>query len=302
VSHREGVPIGYPVTGTTVALLNPDGEEVGVYGIGEIVIQNPHVALGYWRQPELTRAAFQGDEDDPRERAYRTGDLGRRLPDGSIVFAGRKDSQVKLRGYRIEIGEIEAALLAHPAIREAVVVIREDVIGEPRLAAYVVPPPGEDVQVGQLHRFLKERLPSYMLPATFVALSRLPLTSTGKVDRRGLPAAPPPRRDLDATLVVPRTPLEQALAALWAELLGLDRVGVTDDFFELGGHSLLLMRVLSRVRDRFSVELPLRRMFEGPTVAQLAEAVADAQGKTGPAAPIRPQRRQQYRRTLPEEP
>jgi acyl carrier protein len=202
---------------------------------------------------------------------YRTGDRARFLPDGDIQFLGRLDHQVKIRGFRIELGEVEVALSQHPGVREAVVVAREDVPGQKRLVAYVVGKKGMP-GTSDLRGFLKEKLPEYMVPSAFVALEALPLTPNGKVDRKALPA-PEGRPELEEGYVAPRTPTEEVLSGIWAQVLGLDRVGVHDNFFELGGHSLLATRVVSRARELFQIELPLQTIFEAPTVAGLSHSV-----------------------------
>jgi acyl carrier protein len=200
-------------------------------------------------------------------RLYKTGDLACYQPDGNITFLGRIDDQVKIRGFRIELGEVEAILSQHPAVHEAIVMVREETSGDRRLVAYVVPRPEQPPTVSTLRRFLREKLPEYMVPAAFVLLEQLPLTRNGKVDRRALP-----KPERQGAFVAPRSPVEERLAGMWAEVLGLERVGIHDNFFELGGHSLLATQVISRLRDAFRVELPVRRLFdEGATVAGLAE-------------------------------
>jgi acyl carrier protein len=209
---------------------------------------------------------------EPGARLYQTGDLARYRPDGQLEFLGRLDHQVKIRGFRIELGEIEAALGQHPAVRETVVLAREDVPGQKRLVAYVVPK-GEtpDSQVADLRYFLQTKLPDYMVPSAFVWLKTLPLTSNGKIDRRALPAPAQTRVELATAHVAPRSPLEQTLAAIWSDILGLSGIGIDDDFFALGGHSLLATQLISRLREAFQVELPLRYVFEASTIARLAE-------------------------------
>ncbi|HFE52920.1 MAG TPA: non-ribosomal peptide synthetase, partial [Bacteroidetes bacterium] len=204
---------------------------------------------------------------------YRTGDLARYLPDGNIEFLGRGDTQVKIRGYRIELGEIEAALSAHYAIRQVAVIVREDKPNDKRIVAYYVPAAGKTVTPGELRRYLLDRLPEYMVPSAFVELEALPLTPNGKVDRRALPKPDESARGFEETFVAPRTPTEEVVAGIWAEVLGLEKVGVHDNFFELGGHSLLATQVISRIRETFQIELPLRNIFESPTVATLAEQI-----------------------------
>ncbi len=272
---RHAVPVGYPVEDTEVVLRNATGAQAEVYG--EIGIRSPYIALGYWQQPELTQAVFLPDPEGGQWRIYCTGDMGRRLPDGSIEFVGRKDSQVKVRGFRVELGEIEAVLGQHPGVRETVVLAQQDVGGDMYLTAYVVPTQEQPLATPALRSFLKQKLPEYLLPSAFVLLDSLPLTPTGKIDRRALPSLIQARPEPEAGFVSPRTRIEQMLARVWAEILGLEQVGIHDSFFELGGHSLLATRVISRVRTTFQVALPLRRFFEAPTVAGLAMAITEHQ-------------------------
>jgi surfactin family lipopeptide synthetase A len=236
------------------------------------------VARGYLNRPELTAERFLPHpfSEDPGSRLYKTGDLARFLPDGNLEFLGRSDHQVKIRGYRLELGEIEAALAQHPTVRESVVLAREDVPGDKRLVAYVVATQSPGPSVNDLRSFLQTKLPNYMVPAAFVALETLPLTPNGKVDRHGLPAPDQARPTLEDTFVAPRTPIEEVLAGIWADVLGLIEVGIHDNFFELGGHSLKATQVMSRVRRALGVELPLRKFFETPTIAGLASAIADS--------------------------
>src|SRR6185436_5830386 len=223
----------------------------------------------YLRSPELTRERFVTSPGLPGERLYRTGDLVRLLPDGNLEFRGRVDQQVKLRGFRIEPAEIELALAEQPGVAEAAVVLREDLPAGRGFVAYAVPRPGAALSGMALREVLKARLPDYMVPAHIVLLEALPLTPNGKVDRRALPApADPVERD---GYVAPRTELERRLCEIWEELLGVERVGISDSFFDLGGHSLLATRVVSRVRSDLGRELPVRALFEHPTVGGLCE-------------------------------
>jgi acyl carrier protein len=248
---------------------------------GEIHIGGVQVARGYLHRPELTAEHFIPDpfSDSSGARMYKTGDLARYLPDGNIEFIGRLDHQIKIRGFRVETGEIESALSQHPSVRETVVLAREDNPGDKRLAAYVV---ASDSQppTNELRDFLKQKLPEYMVPSAFVFLDALPLTPNGKVDRRALPPPDARRPDLKESFVAPRAPAEEKLAAIWREILKLERVGIHDDFFDLGGHSLLATQLIFRICDAFQVELPLRSLFENPTVAGLAAQVARAPGET----------------------
>jgi amino acid adenylation domain-containing protein len=268
------VPTGYPVEGKQVLLLDEAGGEVPVGEAGEIAVRSRYLALGYWRRPEATRAAFLPDPAGGAERLFRTGDLGRMHPDGCLEHLGRKDFQVKVRGHRIESAEVERTLLGLTGVGEAVVVAREEGSGEQRLVAYLVPAAGSPPPVpAELRGQLLDHLPDHMVPSAFVLLERLPLTPNGKVDRLALPAPVRDGRGPDGAVVPPGDAVEVVLASLWAETLGLGRVGVEDDFFELGGHSLLATRVLARLREALGVDLPLRAFFERPTVAALAERV-----------------------------
>jgi len=230
---------------------------------------------GYLRHPELTAEKFLPNpfSKKPGARLYKTGDLARYLPDGNLEFLGRYDSQVQMRGFRVELGEIEAVLGQHPAVGEAVVIQREDDPGDKRLVAYVVPALGQSPPVSDLRRLLKQNLPDYMVPAAFVLLEALPLTANGKVDRRALPAPKFSAKAIDAAYVPPRTPTEELLAVIWAEVLGVEQVGVNDNFFDLGGHSLKATRVISRIQATFQVDLPMHSLFEKLTVADMAEQI-----------------------------
>jgi acyl carrier protein len=237
---------------------------------GEIHIGGAGLARGYLNRPELTNQKFIPNpfSDEPGQRLYKTGDLARYLSDGNIEFLGRLDHQVKIRGFRIEQGEVESTLLQHPSVRETTVIAREDIPGDKRLVAYyVVPNPEQTPTIDGLRNFLKQKLPDYMVPSAFVLLDAVPLTPNGKVDRRALPTPDQSRPDQSVTFVAPRSPIEQQLADIWGEVLRLEQVGIHDNFFEFGGHSLLATQVISRLRQAFGVELPVRTLFEAPTVA-----------------------------------
>ncbi|HEX7243455.1 MAG TPA: amino acid adenylation domain-containing protein, partial [Longimicrobiaceae bacterium] len=269
VEPGEGaVSIGAPIANTRLYLLDAGLEPVPEGVPGELYIGGEGVARGYLGRPELTAARFIPDalSREPGARLYRTGDRVRRRVNGVLEYLGRTDQQVKVRGFRIELGEIEAALCAQPRVREAVAVVREGPQGDRRLVAYVVAEEGASLAAAELRAALRERLPEHMVPGAFVVLESLPLTPNGKVDRRALPAPEPQ----SAAYVAPRTTVEEVLAGIWAELLGTERVSVEESFFDLGGHSLLATRVVSRARQAFGVEVPLRALFEAPTVAGLA--------------------------------
>ncbi|WP_163867066.1 non-ribosomal peptide synthase/polyketide synthase, partial [Myxococcus eversor] len=268
------VSIGTPIANTALYILDAWLRPVPVGVAGELFIGGEGVARGYLERPALTAERFVPDaySATPGARMYRTGDLVRWHADGTVEFLGRVDQQVKVRGYRIELGEVEAVLARHPSVRATVVAARKDGPAEARLVAYVVPSaPGMDLAA--LRGFLREQLPEYMVPSAFMALDALPLTPNGKVDRKALPAPDLARPELGAEYVAPRTPVEEALARVWSELLGVERVGALDDFFDLGGHSLLATQVVARVRSLFSTELPLRELFEARTVAALAARI-----------------------------
>ncbi|HEX9941780.1 MAG TPA: non-ribosomal peptide synthetase, partial [Thermoanaerobaculia bacterium] len=267
-------PLGWPLPATQALVLGTDDLPCGMGEAGEIVLRTPFRTLGYLNAPEEMAQRFVPNPhlDDPGDLLYRTGDCGRYRPDGSLEILGRLDDQVKVRGVRVEPGEIEAALLHHPAVAAAAVVAREDRGGERRLIAYVEPAnaaDGKNPAAGDLRAFLRQELPEPILPAAFIVLDRLPLTPTGKVDRRALPdpeAAPP----VPAATAEPRTPLERAVAEIWQEVLQLDRVGLDENFFDLGGHSLRLLEVHSRLSALAGSELPLMELFRHPTVSALA--------------------------------
>ncbi len=268
------IPVGRPIANTCVYLLDRYLEPVPAGVVGELYIGGDGVARGYLGRPELTAERFIPDPlGAAGRRLYRTGDLARQRKDGRTLYVGRTDFQVKVRGYRIELGEIEAALSRHPAVAQSVVVVREETPGNPQLAAYYVAAEGQAASVGNLRAALREELPDYMIPSFFTALPSLPLTPNGKVDRKALPAPGGGRNEPGREHVAPRGDVEERLAAIWEQVLRVERVGADDNFFELGGHSLMATQVLSRVQESFGVELPLRAMFNRPTVAGLAEAI-----------------------------
>jgi acyl carrier protein len=235
------------------------------------------VARGYLNSPELTAERFIPDpfSSEPGSRLYKTGDLVRYRPDGNLKFLGRLDDQTKVRGFRVEPGEIEAALRQHAAVRENVVVARDNGQGSHRLVAYVVAAHEPAPTVSELRGFLEEKLPEYMVPSAFVLLDALPLTPHGKIDRRALPVPDGTRPELNKPFVAPRTPTEKLLAEIWAQVLGVEPIGVQDNFFDLGGHSLLATQIMFRLRDTFQAEISLRILFEKPTIEELALAVEE---------------------------
>ena len=278
VDHHSAItdnvlPVGSPVEDKEILLLDEDGAAVGYNQSGEIVVKSRYLSPGYWRQPELTRAVFQPDPMGSDARVYRTGDLGLLRPDGCLIHQGRKDFQVKIRGHRINMAEIETILLDHPAIKDAVVVAHQRQAEEQELAAYVVPAVHPAPTVSILRDFVLERLPEYMLPAAFVLLDALPRTHTGKVDRPALLAAAQVSLPQEGPHTAPRTPTEDTLATIWAEVLGRDQLSVHDNFLELGGHSLRATQIASRVSDAFHLTIPLGELLEASTIAEMALVV-----------------------------
>ena len=275
------VHIGRPITNTQVYILDSYGQSVPVGVAGELYIGGVGVGRGYLKRPELTAERFVGDPfSGDGSRMYKTGDLGRWLADGNIECLGRSDFQVKIRGFRVELGEIESRLVEYPEVREAVVAVREDTPGDKRLVAYYTTAAGGDaeaeaIEAERLRSYLSASLPEYMVPAAYVRLESLPLTPNGKLDRKALPA---PDRDAYAMSGYegPQGETETTVAAIWSELLNLDRVGRQDNFFQLGGHSLLATQVTARIRNVLQVEIPLQVLFESQTLASLAAVIEKA--------------------------
>jgi acyl carrier protein len=274
------IPIGQPLSNTEVWVLDQQSRMVPVGVPGELCIGGDGLARGYIRRPELTAEKFVPHpySRNAGARLYRTGDLVRYREDGNIEFLKRMDQQVKVRGFRVELGEIESTLNQYRAVMESIVVDRKDSSGDIRLIAYFVPEVGVEPTSLELLTFLQEKLPSYMLPSAFIAIKEIPLTPNGKVDRRALPA-PEQIEVSTAGFIAPRTEMEQLVAEIWCEILGITQVGADSNFFDLGGHSLLATRVMNRIRERCGVELPLRVLFEFPTVVSLAAKLDDARPK-----------------------
>jgi acyl carrier protein len=268
--------IGRPIPTTTTYIMDENLRLLPVGVPGEVCVGGGGVSRGYLGREELTRAKFVSNPYKAGERLYRSGDLAKLLPSGELVYLGRMDDQVQIRGFRVELGEVRSRLLEHPQVGEAEVIARK-VRGEAvELVAYVA---AADVSVTALREHLGRALPYYMVPTAFVLLERLPLTANGKVDRRALPEPDESRPELETRYVAPGTAVEEVLVGIWQEVLGVERVGVADNFFELGGHSLLATQVVSRLREALQVEVPLRSLFEQPTVAGLALAVTQRQGE-----------------------
>jgi aryl carrier-like protein len=282
------VPVGRPIANTELYVLDQNLSPVPVGIPGELMIGGAGVARGYLGRAELTAERFihQPIPGNGTKRLYRTGDLARYLPDGNIELLGRMDHQAKIRGHRVELGEIEALLNEHPTLRESVVIVKETTNGDKRLVACVVPCEGQKPTPHQLRQHTQERVPDYMVPAQFVFMTEFPQTPNKKIDRKALPAPDADGVARESDFEAPATGVEAALAGLWSEPLGVQRVGRRDNFFESGGHSLLAMQLVSRVRDRFGVDLLLKNLFERPTVAALAEAIDALSWSVSAKAPV----------------
>jgi amino acid adenylation domain-containing protein len=281
-------PLGRPIANTQAFLLNAGLQPVPIGIIGELYIGGDNLGRGYLNRREATAERFIPNpfSVEPGARLYRTGDRARYLPEGNIEFLGRTDHQVKIRGFRIEPGEIEAVLIQHPDVEQAIVMPWAETPEQRRLVAYVVPHQARAPSAAELRDFLKKKLPEHMVPSTFTLLDGLPRTPHGKVDREALPIHDQRQPAMEESYVPPRSPEEEMIVEIWAEVLKVDRVGVHDNFFDLGGHSLLATQVMSQVRKVFQVELPLRSLFEAPTVAELALRVARSISNAGELAEL----------------
>ena len=274
-SSAVSIPIGRPIANTQVYILDPQLQSVPVGVVGELFIAGDGVTAGYLNQPERTAERFMANPfvADPSARMYRTGDLARYLADGNVEFLGRSDDQVKIRGFRIELGEIESVLTKLPGVKQAVVLAKEDERGEKSLLAYIVTDPTQHSSPEELRTQIKEQLPDFMVPSAIVPLPKIPLTSNGKIDRQALPE---PEAVEKKAYIAPKSPTEEGVTKIWAEVLRRDRISADDNFFDLGGHSLLATQVVSRVREQFKVELPIRALFDSPTVVGFSDAITRA--------------------------
>ena len=289
----ERVPIGRPLSNTRVYVLDRHAQPVPIGARGELYVGGRSVARGYWNRPELSALAFLPDPygEEPGARMYKTGDVVRWRPDGRLEFVGRTDQQVKIRGFRVEPAEVEQILREHPMLDEAVVVAVEHAPGEPRLVAYVVGHDGAPPTAAEMRRFLAQRLPAFMIPATWMVLDALPTMVSGKVDLQALPKPNWEHSSREGEFVAPRTATERQLAALWADMLSHgEAIGIDDNFFDLGGQSLLAIRLMSKIRETFSVDLPMVALFTAPRLADLAERILalQASGPVAKAPPILP--------------
>jgi amino acid adenylation domain-containing protein len=273
------VPVGYALDSKEIFLLDDEGREVGFNEVGEIVVRSCYLSPGYWRRPDLTDAKFKPDPHGGNNRLYFTGDLGLMLPDGCLIHKGRKDFRVKIRGYGVEIAEVENVLRSHPAVKDAVGLARQDESGETRLIGYFTVASRGALTTSELREYLSNTLPDYMIPSVFVRLDAMPLTPNGKIDRRALPEPEKTRPELRIAYVAPQSGIEANLARIWCEVLCLDRVGIYDNFFDLGGHSLTATRVVSQVIKTFQLELPVQAIFQSLTVAEMAGVIMEHQGR-----------------------
>ena len=279
--NSERVPVGYTVDGVQIWIVDDADQPVEGGQIGEVVIQSGYLSSGYWRKPDVTNQRFTSPSDSDSRLMYRTGDLGLLSRDGCLHLLGRKDFQVKVRSFRVDVSEVESAFIAHDEIRGAAVIGRNDQNGNTKLVAYVVPRNQPGPALRGLKSFLRGKLPEFMIPAEFVFLDELPLLSTGKVNRHTLHELKSRQPDRTATIVAPRTPVEKRVAAIWAEVLALAEVGICDNFFDLGGDSLSASRVVSQVIRAFNLDLPLTALFDAPTVAEMAAVIAQGQQVDG---------------------
>ncbi|HEY7414192.1 MAG TPA: amino acid adenylation domain-containing protein [Ktedonobacteraceae bacterium] len=278
-AQERTLPIGSPIANTQCYVVSRQGQLAPVGVVGELYVGGAGLARGYLSRPESTAEKFVPHpfSEQGGERLYRTGDLVRWLADGSLEFVGRQDGQVKLRGFRVELGEVEVVLSQHPALEKVVVLVREGESAEKRLIAYLVARGEQKPTSSELRRYLQEKLPDYMVPAVYVFLEAFPLTPNGKLDRQALPAPDGVRPELETAYVPPRTEVEEILAGIWADVLGLEHIGISDNFFEIGGNSLTATRTISRIRETFQVELSLRVLFEMPDIAGLASAIVQSE-------------------------
>lgn len=290
------VPIGKPFANMQVHILDRHLQPAPIGVNGTVFIGGAGVARGYLNRPDLTAQKFVPNPFSglPGDRLYNTGDQGRYRPDGNIEFLGRTDNQVKIRGFRVELGEIETVLGRYPGVRQAVVIARELSPGDMRLLAYVIP--SAPFAIDDVRAFLKDKLPAYMLPSRFVQVKEFPLNTNGKIDRNALPAPGPDTDEQGRQFTAPRNETEAQLASIWGEVLQLKSISVHDNFFTLGGHSLLAIQVISRVRSKFAIELPLRSLFENPTIAELSPVIEAGRGNISVEMPIKPVDRAAYRR------
>jgi amino acid adenylation domain-containing protein len=276
----DNLPIGYPEEGMEIFLLDDNGQQVGFDNDGEIVVRSKYLASGYWNNPALSAAKFKQDPEDSEKRIYYTGDLALMRPDGCLIHKGRKDYRIKIRGYGVDLLEVEKALLSHPDIHEALITTIEKEDGTARLIAYFVCGRQGDVTVSELRNHLKNKLAEYMIPSLFIKLDHLPLTANGKIDRKALPKPDHSRPELCSPYANPQNQIEEYLVRIWEEVLDVRPLGIDDNFFDVGGHSLAATMVVSRVIQQFQIDMPLKSLFQSPTIADMAAVVTAHLGKT----------------------
>jgi len=296
----EEIPIGFPLPDKEIVLQNNQGANVGYPDVGEIVVKSRYLSNGYWNNEDLTAAKFKHDPNDPEMAIYHSGDLGVMLPDGCLIHKGRRDSRIKVRGYAVEPEEVEKSIKQYEAIHDAIVVARKNNLLEDALVAYVTKRADSSLKTIELRSFLISKLPDYMIPSVFVMLEAMPLTSSGKIDRQALPDPKNFRPDLDTPYVQPRTLVERELANIWADVLALAQVGVDDNFFDLGGHSLAASRVIAKVIQTYQLEIPIKTLFDAPTVAEMASLIRQNQANPASEAELEHMLREVERMTEEE--
>jgi acyl carrier protein len=281
------VPVGYPIEGKTLVLLNDEDKEVDPGQVGEIVVTSRYLSSGYWNKSKLTNEKFPTPEAISDEQQYLSGDLGQRLSDDCLIYVGRKDDQIKIRGAKVTIGEVEAVLSEHPQIKQSAVVAIDRTNGDKYLVAYVVARGDVVPPINGLRNFLNAKLPDYMTPSVFMFLQSLPLTN-GKLDRKSLPRPDRQRPNLEQPYSAPCSEIDKRLSLIWSEVLTIDQVGIHDNFFDLGGHSLAGSQLISRVIQEFQVELPIKMLFDSPTIAEMAAIIE--QNRPKPASEVEMER------------
>lgn len=277
----ESLTVGRPVNDKEIVLVDDAGQEVEVNQVGEITVRSQYLSAGYWQRPDITKLFFRTGPEGAHKRIYHTGDMGRIHTDGTLEYLGRRDSRVKIRGYTVDMSEIEKTLLDHRLIKQAAVIARDDRPPFRYLAAYVAPHSQTTLSVVDVRRFLEERLPHYMIPTVTAVLETLPFSASGKVDYRALPSPIYKIQTFEKGSVTTQTAIEESVAAVWARVLGLQRVGVTDNFFDLGGHSLLATQIVSRVQALLDVDVAVSTLIANPTIAEWSAVIEKAKSKTG---------------------
>jgi len=274
------MPVGFAIPDKEIFIIDEEGNNLGFDQVGEIAVRSRYLVSGYWDEPELTRKTFVPDPFDPAIKTYRMGDIGRMRPDGCLDLIGRKDSRTKIRGYRVELGEIEALLLEFSNIKEAVVLVVDQDDESKMLVAYLVTVDHQEIRASELKRYLVEKLPEYMIPGAFIFLDRIPLNDRNKIDLKALPVPCRKRDQLDEQYQAPSTLIEEGIAQIWSDVLGLSLVGRGDNFFELGGESLKAIQIISAIKSIFWIDISLRQLFENPTIASLAKVVETSSRNT----------------------